>query len=295
MDLPIAQKIVRAVESARGDVILMPTPGRSLPLAPIDGILRAPVIIVPIANHDNNQQLDRSIRRPLALRVPATGVLLRGPASRRSRKGAGMSPSRRSFIRCMSTAPVALSGIACSLRDPGGAGARDTQHSGGAAMAQDRDGRGGFDFLVGTWRIQNRRLVGRLRGSTEWQEFEAMIEGQKLPGGLGNLDCLHIPRHPNDGKPYDLVDLKVFDPASQVWSMVQSDNRSGQLGKPLTGRFANGVGDFTGDDTLDGKPIVVRFRWHEITSTSARWEQAFSPDAGQTWETNWTMLLTRER
>ncbi|HWM89001.1 MAG TPA: M20/M25/M40 family metallo-hydrolase [Kofleriaceae bacterium] len=55
MDLPIAQKIVRAVESARGDVILMPTLGGSLPLAPIDAILRAPVIIVPIANHDNNQ------------------------------------------------------------------------------------------------------------------------------------------------------------------------------------------------------------------------------------------------
>ncbi len=55
MDLPIAQKVVGAVKSARGKVILMPTLGGSLPLDPIDRVLRAPVIIVPIANHDNNQ------------------------------------------------------------------------------------------------------------------------------------------------------------------------------------------------------------------------------------------------
>jgi acetylornithine deacetylase/succinyl-diaminopimelate desuccinylase-like protein len=55
MDLPIAQEVVRAVESARGAVIRMPTLGGSLPLDPIDRILRVPVIMVPIANHDNNQ------------------------------------------------------------------------------------------------------------------------------------------------------------------------------------------------------------------------------------------------
>jgi len=55
MDLPIAQKILRAVEAARGEVIRMPTLGGSLPIAPIADALRVPVIIVPIANHDNNQ------------------------------------------------------------------------------------------------------------------------------------------------------------------------------------------------------------------------------------------------
>ncbi len=55
MDLPIARKIVSAVRGARGAVILMPTLGGSLPIAPIAQVMRAPVIIVPIANHDNNQ------------------------------------------------------------------------------------------------------------------------------------------------------------------------------------------------------------------------------------------------
>ncbi len=55
MGLPIAQKVIRAVREARGEVILMPTLGGSLPLEPIDKLLGAPVIIVPIANHDDNQ------------------------------------------------------------------------------------------------------------------------------------------------------------------------------------------------------------------------------------------------
>jgi hypothetical protein len=38
----------------------------------------------------------------------------------------------------------------------------------------------------------------------------------------------------------------------------------------------------------------VRFTWSNITRTSARWEQDFSPDEGRTWEKNWIMVSTRE-
>ena len=55
MDTPIARKVIAAVESARGKVIRMPTMGGSLPLSIFDDILKTPVIIIPIANHDNNQ------------------------------------------------------------------------------------------------------------------------------------------------------------------------------------------------------------------------------------------------
>jgi acetylornithine deacetylase/succinyl-diaminopimelate desuccinylase-like protein len=55
MDSAIAQKVIQAVRAARGDVVLIPTAGGSLPIAPIEETLRKPVIMVPIANHDNNQ------------------------------------------------------------------------------------------------------------------------------------------------------------------------------------------------------------------------------------------------
>jgi hypothetical protein len=37
----------------------------------------------------------------------------------------------------------------------------------------------------------------------------------------------------------------------------------------------------------------VRYIWSRITPNSAHWEQAFSPDAGKSWETNWEMQLKR--
>jgi hypothetical protein len=60
----------------------------------------------------------------------------------------------------------------------------------------------------------------------------------------------------------------------------------------VKGGFASGVGTFFADDTLNGQPICVRFRWTQTHTASPSWEQAFSPDAGKTWEVNWTMAFT---
>jgi len=56
MDLPIAQKVAGIVnELADGSLIQLPTMGGSLPLYLIDQALHVPILILPIANHDNNQ------------------------------------------------------------------------------------------------------------------------------------------------------------------------------------------------------------------------------------------------
>ncbi len=56
METPIVQEIVRAANRASGEpVVLLPTLGGSLPLYLFTDELKAPVVIVPIANHDNNQ------------------------------------------------------------------------------------------------------------------------------------------------------------------------------------------------------------------------------------------------
>jgi hypothetical protein len=39
----------------------------------------------------------------------------------------------------------------------------------------------------------------------------------------------------------------------------------------------------------------VRFTWSGITTPTLRWEQAFSDDGGETWETNWIMEITRAK
>lgn len=59
MDLPMAQKVIKAVKSTMNDqVVLQPTMGGSLPLYLFEQILKARTITVPIANHDNNQHAE---------------------------------------------------------------------------------------------------------------------------------------------------------------------------------------------------------------------------------------------
>jgi hypothetical protein len=88
--------------------------------------------------------------------------------------------------------------------------------------------------------------------------------------------------------------IRAFDPEAGTWSIWWLDGRyPGRIDPPVHGGFKDGVGTFIGDDVLNGKPIKMRFRWTNITPTSAHWEQAFSPDGGKTWETNWSMEFRR--
>ena len=64
MDLPVAQSVVAAARRASPEpLILLPTLGGSLPLYLFTEKLGQPVVIVPIANHDNNQHApDENLR-----------------------------------------------------------------------------------------------------------------------------------------------------------------------------------------------------------------------------------------
>jgi hypothetical protein len=77
-----------------------------------------------------------------------------------------------------------------------------------------------------------------------------------------------------------------------IWWLDGRDPTS-NLDPTMKGHFLKGVGTFYADDTLRGKPIRVRFIWSHITAASAHWEQAFSADAGKTWETNWVTDFTK--
>jgi acetylornithine deacetylase/succinyl-diaminopimelate desuccinylase-like protein len=55
MDLPISQEVIRAVESARGPSVKVPTMGGSVPLEMIERAVSTHTIGIPIANHDDNQ------------------------------------------------------------------------------------------------------------------------------------------------------------------------------------------------------------------------------------------------
>jgi hypothetical protein len=158
-----------------------------------------------------------------------------------------------------------------------------------STAVREKTGVRDFDFLMGRWRIRNRRLRGRLAGSDEWDEFESRAAARPLPAGFGNEDvyCTDF-----DGG-FVGMSFRFYDPGTNRWSIYWADSRRpGLLDAPVLGSFDGGIGVFEGEDTLDGRAILVRFTWSGTTTATPRWEQAFSDDGGQTWETNWVMDFT---
>ncbi len=147
-----------------------------------------------------------------------------------------------------------------------------------------------FDFEFGEWHVHHR--VKGPTDSHQWLEFEGTCSARSLMDGMANVED-HV-----FSKPTGVtrgVGLRAYDPKRAQWAIWWIDGRDpfGALDPPVIGRFDNGVGTFYSDGTLDGNPIRTRFIWSHITPTSARWEQAYSSDAGKTWETNWIMEFRR--
>lgn len=149
-----------------------------------------------------------------------------------------------------------------------------------------------FDFLFGTWTIKNERLKSRLTNCTDWEQFTAHGACHPVLGGSGNVDSFE-PKDWSGHEDYLGGALRLVHPATGVWSIYWFDNVAGALWPPVHGAFRDGVGEFYGDDHHGGVPVRVRYRWSDITATSARWEQSFSPDNGVTWERNWVMGFIR--
>ena len=147
-----------------------------------------------------------------------------------------------------------------------------------------------FDYLVGTWHLRNRKLKSRLTGSTEWIAFESRVEMHQILDGLGNID--KYTEQPT-GKPYEGVALRLFDPATRLWSIYWADSNSGTLDPPVVGSFENKIGHFFARDTYKGKNIIVVFRWDARDPQFPIWSQAFSTDEGKTWE--WNSINVSER
>lgn len=155
------------------------------------------------------------------------------------------------------------------------------------------DGRRDFDFLHGNWDVPNHRLAKRLEGSDDWREFDSRASVRPILHGLGNVDTITADDLPGIG-PFEGFTVRLFDPDRRSWTISWASTGSpGHLDPPLAGSFVDGRGTFHGADTHGGRPVRGRFEWSSDHDDSARWEQAFSTDDGETWEVNWIMRFTR--
>lgn len=146
-------------------------------------------------------------------------------------------------------------------------------------------------WLLGTWDVRHRRLRKRLAASTDWDEFAGKSALWLTMDGLGTIDdnLLELP-----GGTYRGLGVRAFDAAAATWSIWWLDGRSAaRLDAPVRGRFSGDAGVFVGDDFFEGRPVMVRFRWHDIRGARPHWDQALSTDRGASWEINWRNCFAR--
>jgi len=159
-----------------------------------------------------------------------------------------------------------------------------------AITASKTSSRGDFDYLVGDWNIRNRTLKKPLTGSDEWIEFDATQKFSLILLGQGNFDIFHTEL---DGKPFEGLTVRLFDPHTRLWMIYWADSSAMKLDGGKVGSFDGDQGDFFGREVVDGKNVIVKFHWDKRDLEAPVYSRAFSTDAGRTWEWNWYSRFSR--
>jgi hypothetical protein len=182
-------------------------------------------------------------------------------------------------------------GLICAALAAGPAAARSPPQATAPAAVQ-RDGSHDFDWEIGRWTTELRYLPDPLTGSKRWLEYRGTSDVRSILGGRANLVELSVA---GAAGRIEGASLRLYNPLARQWTLNFANIRNGQLTAPVHGAFdANGRGLFFGVDTVDGRAVLVRFIISDVTPNSARFEQAYSADAGATWEVNWIAVDTRQ-
>ena len=165
-----------------------------------------------------------------------------------------------------------------------------TPETSGMQNSAERDGQHDFDPLIGSWKYHLKRRLRPLTGSNEWVEFEGTGVCYKLWDGHANLDTIEVdgPNGHIEG-----LTLRTYNPQSHQWRLYWANSKTGIMDPPQVGEFRDGRGEFFAQDTINGKTILIRFVWTNMTTGTPHFEQSFSDDGGKTWEVNWITDQTR--
>jgi hypothetical protein len=191
-------------------------------------------------------------------------------------------------VRACLLLSVPVFAVTCSFA-PAQTGVKQAANS-SAGTSAEHDGQHDFDWQVGTWKVHMSRLQHPLTGSTTWTELGGTVVVRKVWDGRANLAEINV-----DGPSghVEFLSLRLYNPQVHQWSLNFASSNGATLSVPMIGEFKNGRGEFYDQESFNGRTVLVRFVFSDISATSGRDEQAFSDDGGKTWEVNWINTHTR--
>ena len=156
---------------------------------------------------------------------------------------------------------------------------------------QQPNGLHDFDWDFGTWITHQHRLLHPLTGSTTWVDYRGTDTVTPIYDGAnsGVIEADGTAGH------LEIYTLRLYDANAHQWNVYFGHGPGATLTQPVIGEFKNGRAEFYDQEPYNGRTILVRFSISDITNTTCHFEQAFSPDGGKSWETNFIVDETLKR
>src|SRR5260370_25330414 len=128
-----------------------------------------------------------------------------------------------------------------------------------------REGQHDFDFNIGTWKIHPRLLLHPLTGSNDWVDLNGTVHVRKVWNGRAQLEEIEA-----DGSTghFEGLTLFLYNPQAHQWGQYFVDSAVGVVNQPQIGAFENGRGELFDQESFNGRAILVRFVWSDITPDS---------------------------
>ena len=153
-----------------------------------------------------------------------------------------------------------------------------------------RNGEHDFDFDFGTWKTHIHRILDPFSASSKAIDLNGTVTVRKVWGGRAQLE--EIEADGPNGR-WEGMTLFLYNPQSHQWSMSFINSKVGSLTTPLIGSFKDGRGELFSSDEFNGRSILVRGVWSDITPDAHRYTESYSNDGGKTWAPAFQAELTR--
>jgi hypothetical protein len=137
-----------------------------------------------------------------------------------------------------------------------------------------------FDFWVGEWNLTwPGATPGEVGHGTN--SIKRILEGCVVQENFSGGDSMHLRG----------TSVSTFDLGSGRWKQTWVDNEGGYL--DFVGEFNNGQMVLRREAVRNGKKILQRMVWKNISANELDWSWESSTDGGETWQVNWPIHYKR--
>jgi len=141
-----------------------------------------------------------------------------------------------------------------------------------------------FDFWVGEWEVSWEEGEGDMGCGTNI--VEKTLDGSVIQENFRILE--------GNNKGFKGTSISVYQPRFDRWKQSWADNTGGYF--DFTGKIDGNKRIFQTEvvEMEDGRKLIQRMVFYDITDNSMTWDWEASEDGGDTWTLNWRINYIRK-